>query len=137
MFIAGEINSMLSWQNFPSLYLVVVSLSGMPSVNIFPSNLKEYNLLVSSPFNELFYTIGGGTTASHFLCYHRYHDHWRNSLQRLVFLASLTHYLLTKKLLSRVELSQQLGSECCMFFLLRCTTKVENIDSQIRVKLPK
>jgi len=43
--------------------------------------------------------------------YCRYHDHWRAMMQRLVFLTSLTHYLLTGKLLSRTELSKQLGSE--------------------------
>ena len=42
---------------------------------------------------------------------YRFHDHWRNTLQRLVFLASLTDYLVTGKLLSRNELSEKLGSE--------------------------
>ena len=42
---------------------------------------------------------------------YRFHDHWRNTLQRLVFLTSLTNYLMTGKLLSRAELSERLGSE--------------------------
>ncbi|XP_065904514.1 translin-like isoform X2 [Dysidea avara] len=41
--------------------------------------------------------------------YYKFHDHWRNTLQRLVFLTSLTNYLMTGKLLSRAELSERLG----------------------------